>query len=253
MRIWGWILLILGIVFLILFTLAEFGGGHLGFLPFFISLFLMIMGGRFISSGKGIVQSQPAGAAPASSFAAQPTVPGSIGAPGQFTVELPLTPDVSAVIAAQSARNNRVTLWVIAGSVAFFLVLAIVLSKTAADNATQSKEFLLIFFGIGVIFAAMIYSISWFTSQRPVRRDLRGTTYLSTTGPVSVVRIGNGTILRLADRAFVLSGRAATKELRALGHGRVDYSPHGHIILAAWDRNGRNVYSLPGYGPASGT
>jgi hypothetical protein len=42
-------------------------------------------------------------------------------------------------------------------------------------------------------------------------------------------------------------------ELSTLGWGRVDYSPHGHVILAAWDNQGRTVYALPGYTVSSGT
>jgi hypothetical protein len=32
----------------------------------------------------------------------------------------------------------------------------------------------------------------------------------------------------------------------------VDYSPHGHVILGAWDKDGRCVYSLLGYSGGSG-
>jgi len=103
---------------------------------------------------------------------------------------------------------------------------------------------------IGIASALMIYGLSWLTSMKPVRRDLRGTTYLRTTGPVEVVSLGNGAMLRLADRAFLIDQRYGATELGALGWGRVDYSPHGHVILGAWDKDGRSVYCLPGYNAA---
>jgi len=60
MRIWGWVLLILGILFLLMFVFAEFGGGHVGFVPFFVSAFLILMGWNLKKSGGGILQSKPA-------------------------------------------------------------------------------------------------------------------------------------------------------------------------------------------------
>ncbi len=51
MRIWGTVLLVLGILFLIMFALAELGGAHLGFIPFFVSGFLILMGWNLRKSG----------------------------------------------------------------------------------------------------------------------------------------------------------------------------------------------------------
>jgi hypothetical protein len=251
MRIWGYVLLILGIVFLLLFALAEFGGGHIGVIPFIVAGFLILIGSTLRTSGKGIVQAKPgsselpgAGTSPAS---APPAAPAA-----QFsTVEMPLTPEVAAVIAAQSARVRRILLYVTFGSVVFFTGLGVVLS--AANVAPGQNKFLLLLFGgLGVATAAMIYGISWLTALKPVRHDLRGTTYLRTTGPVKVVRIASGAMLRLADRAFLFDSRYGMAQLSTLGWGTVDYSPHGHVILAAWDGQGRSVYSLPGYSVSPG-
>ena len=252
MRIWGNMLVVIGILFLLLMVLAEFGGGHLGFIPFFVSGLLIFMGWRLRTSGKGIVQSNPA-ATPEHAGAATLGAPGQPAAPtGEFsTVEMPLTPEVAAVIASQNARTQRTLLYVVGGFLVFFIVLGAVLAAANVAPGNGGILFALLT-GIGVAAAVMIYGISWLTAQRPVRRDLRGTTYLRTTGPVKVVPISSGGMLRLADRAFLMNGRNGMAQLSTLGWGRVDYSPHGHVILAAWDSEGRSVYSLPGYNVGSG-
>ena len=59
MRIWGIVLLVLGILFSIMFALADLGGAHIGFVPFFVAGFLILMGWNLRKSGKGILQSKP--------------------------------------------------------------------------------------------------------------------------------------------------------------------------------------------------
>ncbi len=241
MRIWGTVLVVLGVLFLIMFVLAEFGSAHMGFVPFFVAAFLILMGWNLRKSGRGILQSKPAATE-------TPKVPGqSNAAAAEFsTVELPLTPDVVAVIVRQSARAKKLLYYVAGGFCVLFVVLGMVLGvtdKTPGDG----KIFMMIFGLIGIASGSMIYGIWWLTAMKPVRRDLRGTTYLRTTGPVEVVSLGNGAMLRLADRAFLIDQRYGATELGALGWGRVDYSPHGHVILGAWDKDGQSVYCLPGY------
>jgi len=246
MRIWGYVLLILGSLFLIMFALAEFGGAHIGVVPFFVSIFLIGMGWNLRNSGKGILQAKPVATAQhtGSEIAAAPSQP---AAPAEFsTVELPLTPEIAAVIARQSARAKRILMYVVGGCLVFFAGLGAVLGATDKTPG-GGMTFLVIFGSIGVASALLIYGISWLTSFKPVRRDLHGTIYLRTTGPVQVVPLAGGAMLRLADRAFLIDRRYGATELTNLGWGRVDYSPHGHVILGAWDRDGRSVYSLPGY------
>jgi hypothetical protein len=245
MRIWGTVLLVLGALFVIMFAFAQFGGAHLGILPFFVSFFLLLMGWNLRKSGKGILQPKPvAEHAGAETLAAsvQPVTPAA-----EFsTVEMPLTPGIAEIIARQSARAKRILLYVVGGCVVLFGGIGIVIGATDKTPG-EGMTFFAVFGSIGVASAGLIYGITWLTSLRLVRRDLRGTTYLRTTGPVEVVSLGNGAMLRLADRAFLIDQRYGATELRALGWGRVDYSPHGHVILGAWDRDGRSVYSLPGY------
>lgn len=252
MRILGYVVLVIGILFAILFALAELGGGHLGLVPFYVSFILIVIGGTLARSGKGIVQEKPA-AAPGQVSTQTAPAPGQPAAPagGFSTVEIPLTPEVAALIARQSARAQRILLYIVGGFLVFFVGLGAVIGATDKTPG-EGRTFLFIFGGIGVVTAFLIYGISWLTTQRPVRRDLRGTTYLRTTGPVQVVSMRGGGLLRLADRAFLMNGRGGMKQLSSLNWGTVDYSPHGHVILGAWDREGRFVYSLPGYGGGSG-
>jgi hypothetical protein len=247
MRIWGYVLLVLGILFLVLFGIAELGGAHLGYLPFIISFMLISGGASLRSSGKGILQTKPA-AIPGHPDATPATSPGQSAAPSSevSTVEMPLTPEITAVIARQSARSQRILLYVVGGSFVFFAALGIAIGATDKTPG-EGRTFMLLFGGLGVACALLIYGISWLTAQRLVRRDLRGTTYLRTTGPVKVVPISAGAMLRLADRAFMMNGRGGMAELSKLNWGRVDYTPHGHVILGAWDSEGRSVYCLPGY------
>ena len=247
MRIWGYVLLILGVLFLIMFTLAEFGGAHLGVVPFFVSGFLILMGWNLRNSGKGILQSRPVnhpsgGTLPATG---QTTAP----APEFSTVELPLTPEIAAMIKRQTSRSQKILLYLVGGFFVFFCGLGAVLGLTD-KNHSEAMTFLAIFGSIGVASGILIYGISWLTVLKPVRHDLRGITYLRTTGPIEVVWIASGAMLRLADRAFLIDRRYGGTELAKLSWGRVDYSPHGHVILGAWDRDGRSVYSLPGYNAA---
>jgi hypothetical protein len=101
--------------------------------------------------------------------------------------------------------------------------------------------------------AIMIFTIAWLTSLMPVRRDLRSSTILRTTGPVQVVAVVGGAMLRLADRAFLMNGREGMAALSKLEWGTVDHSAHGHVILGAWAKDGRCVYSAPGYDAANTT
>jgi len=236
-------------LFLILFGFAELGGAHLGILPFIISFMLIAAGSRFLTSGKGILQSKPQTNA---QYSTAPSVPGQTAALASqtSTVEMPLTPEVAALIAHQSTHSKRILLYVAGGFLVLFAGMGVV--AFAMDNTPGEGAVALGFLGgIGVLSAILIYGISWLTNQKPVRRDLHGTNYLRTTGPIEVVPISSGAMLRLADRAFMMNGRGGMKELSKLSRGKVDYTPHGHVILAAWDAEGRRVYCLPGYNAGS--
>jgi len=250
-RIVGWLMLIVGILFVVLFGLAAMGGGHLGFTPWLVSVFLILSGWRMRNLGKGILPSQPGAANSAAAGVAGAVAQGQVATSAQTagTIEIPLTPEIAACIARQSSRNLRNVRYV-----AFaFAVLGIgagIVTYIINRGSDQRWIFLGMFSGIGILSAAMIYGISWLTTQRPVRRDLRGNSYLRTTGPLEIVYVSGGAMLRLADKSFMMNGREGSRELSKLNWGRVDYSPHGHVILGAWSQDGQMVYCLAGYTPA---
>jgi len=43
--------------------------------------------------------------------------------------------------------------------------------------------------------------------------------------------------------------RDGAKELRGLNSGVVDHTPNAHVILAAWNAEGAQVFALSGYTP----
>lgn len=232
MRVWGYVLLILGTLVLLLFGLAELGGGHVGALPLLISVFVLAMGWSFVRSGRPIVQTQ--------------AQPGTASAPS--TAEMPMAPEIAAVIARQSARGWRRLLYVAGGltvAIAFVGVLIDAFDRTPGEGITMLGAFT----AVGLASGLMIVGISWLAMQMPVQRDLRAPRYLRTTGPVEVVAIpfSTGAMLRLADRAFLMNDPAAIRALGKLKAGTVDYTPFGHVILAAWDDRGNRVYDAPGY------
>ncbi len=170
MRIWGTVLLVLGVLFLIMFTLAEFGGGHVGVVPFFVSGFLILMGWNLRNSGKGILQSKPIAEHPGPQISATPNQ--SVAPAPEFsTVELPLTPEIAQIIARQSARAKRILFYVIGGCLVLFSGIGVVIGATDKTPG-EGMIFLAVFASIGVASAGLIYGISWLTSFRLVRRDL---------------------------------------------------------------------------------
>jgi|GEM_PF-5274929 len=237
MRIWGYILLILGVGFLALFAMALMGGARLGFMPWFVSLFLVFTGWTFVKSARGLVPTPPAQATTAAVAAVAPA-----------TVEVPMTPLAAAAIARQANRSRRIPAYIAAGLVVFFIGIGGLLA--AVDNAPgEGMQFLAWFSGIGLLTGVMIVGITWL-STRSLVGDQRATFVLRTTGPMQVAPMpfGGGAVLRLADRSFMMGG--SLKEIGSLSNivsGAIEYSPRGHVILAAWDSRGALVYSAPGY------
>ena len=245
MRIWGYVLLVLGLVFLALFALAQMGGAHLGFLPWFVSLFLVMTGWTFVTSARGLVRHT---AAPTISDASKPVA--AVSETPAATVEMPMSPSAAGVIARQADRNLRVPIYVSGGFLAFFILLGAVLA--AVDKTPgEGLQFLAWFAAVGVASAVMILGITWL-STRPLVGDKHATFYLRTSGPMQVATmpIGGGAVLRLADRSFVIGSLAEIRALSSIKSGTVEYSPRGHVILAAWDGRGEAVYSAPGYAAA---
>jgi len=197
MRIWGWVFLILGIVFLFFFVFAQAGGGSIGVMPWLVAGFLCLIGLNFIRSGGGLVRATPAVTiADAGTAISAPAMSGEVG-----TVEVPMSPAAVQAIKRSARWRLRVVSYVAAGMGLFFI----------------------------------------------------------TTGPIQVAdwmyggtlgggfgKKGTGQLLRLADRAFLVTP-AESMALSKIPRGTVDYGARGHVILAAWDEHGNSVFSAPGY------
>jgi len=232
------VLLVVGILFLVLFAFAQFGGAHLGGLPWLISLFLVSAGWSLAKSGKGLVR------AAGSAVSADPPTAGT----ATFTVAVPMSPGAAAVIKHQADRSRRVPLYIAGGFFALFLLVGVVVA--IVDHAPgEGGSLFAIFALIGAVTGVLIAVIS-LIAARPYGRDVNETTFLRTTGPIEVAPMGFwsvGAILRLADRAFLINLPAERAALGSLNDGTVDYSPHGHVILAVWDSQRRIAYCAPGY------
>ena len=236
MRAWGYALVALGGVFLVLFVLAELGGGHVGFLPFFVSAVIVLIGVQLARSGTGLVRTALAGA-----------TAGVAAVPTQMTQSLPMTPEIVAIVRRQAASTWRILLIVAGGAAGLMALMGGVL---ALLNAAPGKgaEIFGFLAAVGVVTGATILFVAWLSTGRQLARDTRATTYLRTSGPVQYVSLTTGgAMLRLADRAFLISNAKGITALAGMRSGTVDYTAFAHVILAAWNDDGRPVYEAPGY------
>ncbi|MEJ2717942.1 MAG: hypothetical protein P8182_12505, partial [Deltaproteobacteria bacterium] len=193
MRIFGLILIIVGIAFGVLFTFALLGGGEDLLYGFFVAGVLIFMGWQLRVYGKGIRQQEPT----SDMSEARPDQMPPLEFP---TTELPVTPAVSAAFMRQVARWRRTTAIVLACGVGFFVVLAVGM-HVAVGSPTGTKTFLIVLAVTVPFFVLLVGGIHLFQRERPVRSDLRASTYLRTSGPVQVVSVSGGRMLRMADRA----------------------------------------------------
>ena len=257
MRIGGWILLVLGIALLALFAMAQAGGGNMPATAYIVAGILVLTGWRMKSAAGGLApKARAASAPPGPAVPATATIarggaataaPAAAAGP---TVELPLTPDVAAVIGAARARSGRVTVIVVVAGAVFFVALGAIIDSAMASSSPGSFKVLPSMAIMALLFAAIVGGIWLLQKGLPVSRDLRSPTYLRTAGPVQLLSLWGGYMLRLADRSFVMKGRAGARPLIGVPWATVDYTAHGHVILGAWDRSGKQVYAAPGYAAA---
>lgn len=99
--------------------------------------------------------------------------------------------------------------------------------------------------GVGLSTGIIITALAVLCGERPLHRDMREPTYLRTAGPVELVGLKFGHILRLSDRAIPMDRKPA-RAVRNLNWATVDYSRHAKLVLAVWDRAGNPVYQFSG-------
>jgi hypothetical protein len=233
-RIFGLVLMIVGIAFEILFFLALIGGGKDLALGLVLAAGMIAMGWKLKTYGKGIIQEEHSAATTELSATTPPRQ--------SSTVELPLTQALSVAFIRQVARWRRITGIIVGCFTAFFLLLSVGMYLALPPPASP-KPFLIVVAAVCLFFALFVGGIHVFQRELPVRRDLRESTYLRTSGPVQVISLYGGTLLRLADRAFIADSRPAVKVLRDLTWATVDYTRHAHVIFEIRDQAGHVVYS----------
>lgn len=232
MRLLGWVLLIVGVVFEGLFIMAELGGGNIQATAFFVAGMMIVMGWRLKSYGKGLVRQEP-------TLSTEDAITPVAQSP---TTEIPLTPEAAAAIARLAAKSRRTIIIVIGCGVAFFLLLGEGIDLGVSSPSPNSLNPLHLMGAAALCFALIVGGIHYFTVERFVRKDLGDSSYLRTSGPVQVVSVFGGSLLRLTDRAFLTSG-LPVRVLQNLDWATVDYSRHAHLIFEIRDKTGKQVYS----------
>ncbi len=236
MRIIGWILFLFGASFSLLFVVRVFEGDFpLRGLAY--GLILMVTGWRLRTYGKGITEL---------SRTAAPSI--ATAEPSQ-TIELPLSAAAAnaiRVLMRKSLRDCFLVFALTAG--APLLVMVVILFFNPSSLASPNKVYLAIpvaiFGGGGLLFGGTVFLTSWL----PLRRDLRETMYFATAGPIQIVRVMNGYLLRLADRAFLVKKDVA-RQLASLDWARVHHTKHAHMILGVWKQTGTSVFLADEYEP----
>ncbi len=243
MKIAGWILFLFGAFFSLLFVVRVFEGDfRLRGLAY--GLILMVTGWRLIAYGKGITE--PLGTATSGDSSANAAGLGSAPAP---TIELPLTASAADAIRASMKKSLRDSFLVFAFTAGAPLLLVAVILYFDQDVLSSPNRLSLwipiAIFGCGGL---LFGGVAFLTSSLPLWRDLREAKYLTTTGPIQIVAVMNGNLLRLADQAFLVRKDAA-QQLAGLDWARVHHTKHAHMILGAWRQSGTSVFLADEYEP----
>jgi hypothetical protein len=175
------------------------------------------------------------------SSASSAAKPESAIEPDPRTVELPVSPAISYIMVRENARRLRIIKIVMICVVSFSLLVGAAIDLTVPSQS-GIKVFLYLA-AAGLAFGLFIGGVCILAS-RGLRRDLADFTYIRTTGPLQLVRIHGGYLLKLADRTFALNVPAVAAAVRNLTWATVDYSRHAHLIFDIWDSSGRRVYTL---------
>jgi hypothetical protein len=247
MRILGWALIAIGIGGAAAALFGARGGNFSVIRLLTVCLVLVGTGWTLRAKGPGERRRVP--------HAGSGTVVGQSD-PDAFTegtVDIPLTPEVSALIARDAARQNRslavgVACLIGAGQL-LGLGMYLFRRKIFPDIPPNDPWCIWIYvIGAGTGAAvALLIGIVGVVAGALARRDRRERTYLRTTGSARLDSIQKGFILRLVDRSFTVDSKRVAPALRHLDWVSIDYSRHAHIVLAVRNRVGVDVYCVDGY------
>ncbi|MGP8243971.1 MAG: hypothetical protein ACLQVN_05575 [Bryobacteraceae bacterium] len=233
MRILGWILLIVGIVFELLVVMARLGGGNVGPAALLVGAILISLGWSLTQYWKGTVTEQPTSVSPSANSS------GHHPALAMATQEMTMTLPVVELVARELARTRRLN-WIVVGCIMGPLLL--IGAVVDATTPQQGTSIFRIMAAVSAISGAILGGLLFLTAELPLRRDLREPSYLRTSGPIQLVSVRGGILLRLADRAFFVKQKTLWKLLHGVSWATVEYSRHGHVILEVRDEKGQSIW-----------
>lgn len=227
MRITGWVLLIIGVVFGLLLTIAG------SFQAMFCCVLLVGLGWRLTRYGKGLeVSKTAAGASPGGATAAT------------ATQELPLSPQFHDLLRQYRRQQRRLYSIIIGAGVPFFGLIFALVSWDDLKKGDWSL-FLILMAGVEGSYGLIVGGIYFFMRELPLHRDLRDPCYLRTHGPVQLVAMmQNSYMLRLIDRAFSIYQKPVAEAFKGVSWATVDYTRHAHFVFEARDENGRSLFQV---------
>jgi hypothetical protein len=214
----------------------------------FAGFLVMTLGGAIVGMGKSslIRTRAPVGESPRSGDTGGGRSPGPVtpaSAPAVHspaTVELPLTPELHRSLEALCSRSWREILVVAAVLLVYSLVVgSLFLREEGPVGLRYTFVPLGLGTGVGVIMLIALTAEYWL-----LRRDLRGLTFLRTTGPMRTWVFRQYYQLKVADQKFTITPQIAAK-VSGLQRGTVSHTRHAHRILEVWDPIDRVVYHVP--------
>jgi hypothetical protein len=236
MRKFGYALLVTGIVVEVLMLMITFGTtDSVSHVSLGYGLYMIIGGWQLIKHGKGIGPQQK-------KSASNQQCDISLAPAEDSSREVPITSEISELIQRRMQRSRKVRL-IITLSAGLFGAGFVVATALAA-GASNPPIIMLYALGAGLLLGSIIGAAMSFDGVR-LRRDSHELTYLRSSGPVKLVKMKFGYILRLADRALFVDPKQS-KPLRNLDWATIDYSRNAKLIFSVWDRSGKLIYRLAG-------
>jgi hypothetical protein len=209
----------------------------------FTGYLVMAVGGGILSIGVASlarIRAQAGRSAQAGAGSAQRRPSPATRVPAPTTVELPLTPEMHRWLEASCARSRRKLAIGAVSLLAYTLVLGYFFVN---DDRPIGLRFAFLPLGLGTgVGAIMLVALTG--EQWLFRRDLRRSTFLRTTGPMTIWGFRQYRQLNVADQKFTLTLPMAA-QLSGLRWGAVDHVKHAHRILEVRDVRGRVAYRLP--------
>ena len=237
MRKFGYVLFMMGIVVEVLILVITFASADpVSHVSLSYGIYMIIAGWQLMRHARGTAQQRENTVSNGQDYV-------SLAVHAEdFSRDMPVTSELSELLQKRMRRLQKVRLITMITAALFGAVSVVGISLAA--RAANALIIMPCAAGGGVLLSGIIGATMSFEGMR-LRRDSRELTYLRSTGPVKLVKMKFGYILRLADRALFLN-YGQSKLLRNLDWATIDYSRHAKLIFAVWDRGGNLIYRLDG-------